>query len=662
VNLLFTLKNELKIQNATGPLDGGRAIVHPVRRKKTAARLAFALAAIVGLGIQIHAGVLREASEYNLAPALPGDQMRSDMAIGPNGGYLVWEDNYSDGDGLSVNLRKLTSTLSGQLNVISLATQTAGNQEHPRVSALARGGAAFVWQSGEDSAQQVFLRVMTGSDQFVGPEIAVSSHTNADQQNAAVAGLSNGNIAVVWSAYDVDGDMSGVFAALFGPAGQRIGAEFQVNQVSQFNQRNPVVTAVPGGGFVVSWVSESQRTANSVDIYARVYNSAGGPSTGEFRVNTANRVCSSPSIAATSAGNFTIAWSEIDQDAAVNDIVTPVNSSVGWDIYASSFTSIGSRLGEVRRLNQQTAGTQANPSVATVGDSQMVVWTSFGQDGDRESIVGRALTAVGAPDADEFVVNTATAGRQIQPVVRGNNDGRFVVSWSTFTGVAENYEIRAQRYVAGSTLPALQAPPAPFVSALSMTRLSVAWPPVDGFDVANFELYVDGSTTPTIVTGTMATVTVPPSTEHSFTVAYRLRDGQLSPLSAAASGKAFGSDDNFDGLPDDWQAKYWGSNKAAWPKPNDDTDHDGMSNLEEFLAGTDPTQAGSVLKTQVVATPQGWRLSWNTTAGLVYQVQQTSDFETWTTFSGQRFAPGTNDSVSVPIGSSLGYYRVIRIR
>ena len=35
-----------------------------------------------------------------------------------------------------------------------------------------------------------------------------------------------------------------------------------------------------------------------------------------------------------------------------------------------------------------------------------------------------------------------------------------------------------------------------------------------------------------------------------------------------ASGKTWGYDFNDDGLPDDWETLYWGSNPANWPTPN----------------------------------------------------------------------------------------------
>jgi uncharacterized repeat protein (TIGR01451 family) len=48
-------------------------------------------------------------------------------------------------------------------------------------------------------------------------------------------------------------------------------------------------------------------------------------------------------------------------------------------------------------------------------------------------------------------------------------------------------------------------------------------------------------------------------------------------------------DGNGDGLPDGWQIKYFGAVNAPAAAPNADPDGDGISNLQEFLMGTDPT-------------------------------------------------------------------------
>ncbi len=622
-----------------------------------------ALAVALGVAAQVQAGVTREGSEYDLALPLAGDQVYADMALGPTGGFLAWHDNVGDGDGLAVSFRRITSALNGELNVTPLATRTAGNQERPKVALLSNGGAAFVWQGGPDSAQQVFLRVLNSNGVFVGEEAPVSVRTEADQVQPSVAGLANGNIVVVWSSNGPDGSMQGVFGALFGPTGNKIGGEFQINQFTLNNQRSAVVSAQPSGGFVVAWVSEGARSDSSVDVYARTYGSNGLPLVSEFRVNDSDRVASSPALAVTSSGSFTVAWCEISQDKNAEGIVVPIASTSGWDIYASGFSPDGGRLTAPTRVNQETYGNQTNPSIAAVGRSQMVVWTSFGQDGDFEGVVARALTGVGAPDGDETVVNTAFIGRQQYPVVRGNGESRFVVAWSSFSGLANHLELKGQRFAAQEDVIALQPPGAPYVSALSQGRLSVTWAAVEGLDVVSYELYMDGGATPMVVTSQMKIVSVPEAGRtYSFELAYRLRDGQLSPRSPERSGRTWGEDWNEDFMPDDWQTQFWGGLSSLWPASNIDSDRDGVSNYDEYRAGTNPTDPNSVLRTQMIFGPQGWRLSWNTVPGQMYQVQQTSDFSVWNDLGGQRFAPGTADWVNVPAGNSLGYYRVNRIR
>ena len=146
-----------------------------------------------------------------------------------------------------VNLRLIDSTLSGAFNVLHLATKTAGHQERPRAAILAGGGgAAFVWQSGPDGAQQVYTRVIDSGSIFSGDEVAVSVRSDLHQITPAVAGLVGGNYVVVWSSFGQDGSMQGVYGAFFDSTAHKIGAEFQINQFTQFNQRNPAVMALPG--------------------------------------------------------------------------------------------------------------------------------------------------------------------------------------------------------------------------------------------------------------------------------------------------------------------------------------------------------------------------------------------------------------------------------
>jgi hypothetical protein len=80
-------------------------------------------------------------------------------------------------------------------------------------------------------------------------------------------------------------------------------------------------------------------------------------------------------------------------------------------------------------------------------------------------------------------------------------------------------------------------------------------------------------------------------------------------------------DYNFDGLDDRFQRQYfplWTSPSAA---PGADPDNDGFNNQQEYIAGTDPTNAASVLKIDsVTETVTGTLLSWEGQPGKTYQV------------------------------------------
>jgi hypothetical protein len=336
----------------------------------------------------------------------------------------------------------------------------------------------------------------------------------------------------------------------------------------------------------------------------------------------------------------------------------------GWDVYARSFAANGTGASDALRINSFNFGDQFGPKISRLGANQLVVWTSVGQDGSWEGVFGQLLYG-GALYGAEFRVNTTTISRQMHPTVASDGASRFLVAWSSFVADT-SFDLYAQRYAAGQPLP---QPSVPFVSALSQSELGVAWPELAGFPLSFYELYQDGSTTPTVTTTNNMYIAsgFGPGTTHWFQLAFVLAGGGRSPLSAPATNKTWGIDANGkfgtpDGLPDDWQRRYFGSKATDWDSPNVDSDGDGASNWQEFLAGTDPRDPNSVLKTHITHTQQGRRLNWNTLAGCVYKVQITTDLENWSDVGSPRLAAGAADSMLVPGVQGLSYFRVVRVQ
>lgn len=81
-------------------------------------------------------------------------------------------------------------------------------------------------------------------------------------------------------------------------------------------------------------------------------------------------------------------------------------------------------------------------------------------------------------------------------------------------------------------------------------------------------------------------------------------------------------DGDADGLPDLWEAQQFPEGLAA--EPGDDSDGDGASNRDEYIAGTGPTEAGSILSLAPVATnmttEKNLIFRWPSVTGRVYSI------------------------------------------
>jgi hypothetical protein len=601
-------------------------------------------------------------SEYSLTGEAPGDQVFPRLSIKANGGYVVWHDNRTDGKGLGISARKLNNSLSPSLASFRVNAQIVGDQQRPDVTMLNNGGAAIVWQGNTTGRHhQVWMRILSTNGTFTTTnDLRVNIYTNGPQTTPVITTLNTGNVAVAWASTFQDGSYQGIFARIMTPAGQAVTAPFQVNQFTAFNQRNPGIASLASGGFVVVWVSENQgvnsidlnRGTNRVHVYARLFNAAGTAVGDEFRVNSGSAICSQPDVAALSDGGFTVTWAQ--RDSAYTN---------SWDIYARGFDAASVATGNPFRVNTHTYGEQYAPQIGNLGNVQLIIWSSLGQDGSSDGVYGRLILEA-APNGAEFRINSTTISKQYQPAITSDGVDRFLVAWASFAGLS-SFDILAQRLASGQPLP---RPSPPFVAALSASRLAVSWPELLGFPLNGYEIYMDDAAPPSppaafVTNNNMwAQSGLGPASVHSFRLAYII-GGQRSALSDPTSATTWGEDGNVDGLPDDWQIRYWGSKQENWPAPGVDSDGDGATNASEYLAGTDPTDPLSVLKTWISRSIQGRRLNWTTEPGLIYQVQSSSGFGgSWTNVGSARLAAGDTDSISLAGTGNAAFYRIIRVR
>ena len=185
----------------------------------------------------------------------------------------------------------------------------------------------------------------------------------------------------------------------------------------------------------------------------------------------------------------------------------------------------------------------------------------------------------------------------------------------------------------------------------------------------NGEVYVVGSTSSSDFPVTSnAAQTHPGGKEDAFVV-------KLMP-------RAVGDSDS-DGLPDEWEKHYFGSTAACLP--NSDPDGDGLTNVQEcaagtdpqqsdtdgdwksdgaeLLAGTDPLDSKSVFSiTGLTYSQPGVRIDWSVVSGRAYQAHSSNDFDTWAPCGEIQFATSQDTFLSIMDAGSSGllrrFYRV----
>jgi hypothetical protein len=125
-------------------------------------------------------------------------------------------------------------------------------------------------------------------------------------------------------------------------------------------------------------------------------------------------------------------------------------------------------------------------------------------------------------------------------------------------------------------------------------------------------------------------------------------------------------DSDGDGIPDWWMNQYFGhptGQAADKSRANDDADGDGMTNLQEFLAGTNPTEPGSALRIST-AVPQGSDMvfTFATATNRQYVLEWTTDLSSgiWTSLPDIISGDGTVQQVRHVGGAGLSqrFYRL----
>jgi Tol biopolymer transport system component len=123
-------------------------------------------------------------------------------------------------------------------------------------------------------------------------------------------------------------------------------------------------------------------------------------------------------------------------------------------------------------------------------------------------------------------------------------------------------------------------------------------------------------------------------------------------------------DSDEDGIPDWWMMKYFGhptGQAGDLSRALDDADGDGVSNMQEYLAGTSPTDSTSVFQLSTDTPANGTMgLTWPAVSGKSYQVQYKTNLDdsVWLTAPGSVWVMGGQGYYLAPTAQPHSFYRV----
>jgi Tol biopolymer transport system component len=128
---------------------------------------------------------------------------------------------------------------------------------------------------------------------------------------------------------------------------------------------------------------------------------------------------------------------------------------------------------------------------------------------------------------------------------------------------------------------------------------------------------------------------------------------------------AAATDSDGDGIPDAWTQQYFGhptGQAGDLSRAEDDADGDGMTNLQEFAAGTNPLDPGSAFRTTItlVIATNRVTLNWPASAYSGYRVQFKNDLDNpaWLDAPGAVSVSGNQGSYTAVADLPRRYYRV----
>lgn len=267
----------------------------------------------------------------------------------------------------------------------------------------------------------------------VGTDALANTTTSYDQHQSTAVRLNDGSLLAVWAD---TGTLGGVADSVirgqrYTGTGEKIGGEIVISTDATSDVREPAITVLSNGDYVVTWSFWTGSYDSWTDIHGQRFAADGTPIGGEFVVtHTADNQTQSK-VVSIATGGFVATW------------VGWAGSPLEMHIVSQQFDASGNKVGGEEILNPGGGGNPSGPSVSTHATGYLISWSDQGQ------ALARFYNADGSSIGGEVVIDDAAYVSQLN--VEKFSDNSLIFSWlrqdqdGVQSYVAQKYDSQGQK-------------------------------------------------------------------------------------------------------------------------------------------------------------------------------------------------------------------------
>ena len=381
--------------------------------------------------------------EFRINTSWTADQKSPSVTSLSQGGFVVACLEKIAVEDHNILLNIFDNTGKKVVNEKKLVLKNVAGKCIPVVCDLKNGTFVLTWESNTD----VFAQVFDYKGNALTEEIRVNATQTDVQDHQVVASLRDGKFVVAWETNELLVKKF-INYKIYSYANGQLNVEkndTKANQYNVNNQKEPAISVLKDGNFVILWQSKDSRYTET-DIAGRVFDSYGNPIVQEFRVNEGIQYYTNyqkwVAVDTLMDGSFVVSWV-----SGITDASSPQGLSLDG-IYSRKcrFTGSSVTFSSIKKVNtidllsvestfdgtKYQVNYNAPQILGLVDGGYMVGWENMDSlDGQGYSVRAQRFDANNEKIGSEYQLNQNGRNDQKKAALASLTNGDVIIVWQS---------------------------------------------------------------------------------------------------------------------------------------------------------------------------------------------------------------------------------------